>query len=842
MRGAPLRLLPPRGRRGAVALLALGWAVAASAGEAPRIGVGQPAGFDTVLQAQEAVADVYVGGIAVGQARVRYRPGRITLLDADAVVAMLPDLLQPALVRQALATTDLDSHAGLVCAEEDTGVPACGTLRPEIAGVIFDERRFRLDVFVADRLRAIHPVAPRAYLAPPTAGLSLVDQIGGSIAGTGGRTNYGILNRAILARGEARIRNNLFWSSRFGLSVDTLVAEVDRPGVRYSAGAMWVPGIELIGRRRLVGAGIQSQIDTRLDRTVIAGTPLVVALAARARVEILRDGRLLSSRTYDPGNQTLDTTTLPDGAYEVVLHIQEAGGGTRDERRFFTRNAAIAAIGDPIFFGYAGLLGEDRRRAPLATTRTPLYVGGVARRFSPRLALDATVMGTDRTALLELGGYWLSRAAQLRVAGLASVRGDAGVFVQANSSGAARLNFTLDARRIWSRGDRPLIPFGGTATSGYDIVSIDRTAQLSAGSFAQVNGSISYNLSPGQVGLTASYRHDPRAGRSYAIGPSVYWPLVERAGVQVVLRGDATWSNHGRTALIGLAFQRLRARSTLSATAGARSTSGSGSGSGTAVVGSIGGSWQRDDVLGGDASLAGGLEREVDGTLARVRADVNAARGSLYADIAQPIAGDNGATQYSLNFQSTAAVTAGGIALHGREQQDSAIEVAVDGVARGTPFEVLVDNAPRGTMRAGTPLSLPVPAYRHYTVRLRSTGDEILQFDGGAKQVSVYPGNVSRLRWAAHRVVALFGRLVWPDGGAVADAAIHGSGAIAATDANGWFQIETTGDAVLEVQAPDGRSCRVAIAARPTPQGYAALGTLTCQHLPDTRLMASNSR
>ena len=119
------------------------------------------------------------------------------------------------------------------------------------------------------------------------------------------------------------------------------------------------------------------------------------------------------------------------GAYEVILHIQEASGATRDERRFFTRNAAVAAIGEPIFFAYAGLLGEDRRDAPLATTRIPFYQGGVARRFTPHLALDATVMGTDRTALLEIGGYWLARTAQLRVAPRGSVRGVAGGVVDA---------------------------------------------------------------------------------------------------------------------------------------------------------------------------------------------------------------------------------------------------------------------------------------------------------------------------------------------------------------------------------------------------------------------------
>ena len=591
----------------------------------------------------------------------------------------------------------------------------------------------------------------------------------------------------------------------------------------------------MIGRRRLLGAGIQSQVDTRLDRTALAGTPLIVSLTQHARVDILRDGRLLTSRSYDAGNRALDTTSLPDGAYEVVLHIQEAGGPARDERRFFTKNAAIAGIGEPIFFAYGGLLGRDTRHAPLATTGTPLLLAGIARRYTPHLALDATVMGTNRTGILEVGGYWLTAAAQARVAALASVHGDAGLLFQAYSSGAARINYTVDARRVWSRSGAPLIPLG-EPDRGYDIVQLDRTAQLSVGSFTQVNATISYNLKPGQIGVTAAYRRAPTEGRTYAVGPTIYWPLVQRAGVQVNLRADMTLSNHGGSAFVGLTFQRLRAHSAISGSLGARTITGAGEGTGTAVIGDIGGSWQRDHVLGGDATIAAGAEQDVGGTLLRGRAELNAARASVFADVAQPVAGDLGTTQYSLDFQTTAAVTRAGLAFEGHAQNDGGIRIAVMGAARGTPFEVLIDNAPRGTVRVGTPLSIAVAPYRQYAVRLRSTGGDIMMFDGGARMVTVYPGNVSRLAWSATRVVAMFGRLLWSDGSAVRHAAVQAPGAIGGTDEQGYFQIEAGADAVLKVRAPDGRSCQVTLDAHAGPGGYAPLGTLICvRPLPATQ-------
>ncbi|WP_137898464.1 TcfC E-set like domain-containing protein [Sphingomonas sp. 2SG] len=829
-----------RPRRGWRLALAAAAALCCSAGaradrpaDAPQLHVGAPAGFDQLLKPQEAMVDVFVGGRAVGQTRLRYGSGRVTLLEVDALLALVPDLIDIATARAALAAPELDAHPGLVC-PADADPASCRTLTPADAGVILDAARFRIDLFFNPRLLALHPASERRYLPPPEARLSLVDQIGGTVAGSDGYVDYTVLNRAILGYGHARVRSEMSYSSRYGLLADTLAAELDTPGYRYAAGVQWTPGIDLTGRRRILGVGVQSQIDTRLDRTLIAGSPLVVSLAARARVDVLRDGRLLTSRTYDAGNQALDTSSLPDGAYELVLHVTEAGGAVRDERRFFTKNAAIAAIGDPIVFAYAGLLANDRVGTFIATSRTPFYEAGIARRLTPQLALDATVLGTDRNALIELGGYWLGHAAQWRAAGLASLHGQFGVLAQATSSGTARLNYAVDLRRVWSPGGRPLIPLGDSVATAM-ILRADPAARVSTGGFTQVNGTINYALPRGQFALSGFYRRDQRARASYGLGPSLTIPLIQRGGLQVTVRGDATITNQGRAAFLGISLQRLRGTAAWSASAGLRASDVGGTQRGVAAVGGIAGAWQRDRVLGGELALSGGVEREVGGTLARGHADLRTRAAALYADVAQPLAGSNGATQYSFGFQTTAAATHRALVLQGRERNDAIIVVSVqeDGEPRrkgaaGAPFEVLVDNGTRGTVRLGETLAVSVPAYRQYAVRLRSTGEELMHLDGGTRKVSVYPGTVARLEWKTRHVVAMFGRLLWHDGTPVANAAIHAAGAIGDTDAAGYFQIETIRNAVLKIQAPDGRSCQLPVHAAATPDGYAALGTLAC--------------
>src|SRR6185437_1135057 len=113
-------------------------------------------------------------------------------------------------------------------------------------------------------------------------------------------------NRTILSLGSARIQTDASYASKLGVVVDDLAAEVDRRDLRYSAGLVWAPGLDLTGQRRIVGLGLGTQFDTRTDRDVLEGTPLVLFLATSAQVDLIVDGPLVTSRTYGAGNNVLD--------------------------------------------------------------------------------------------------------------------------------------------------------------------------------------------------------------------------------------------------------------------------------------------------------------------------------------------------------------------------------------------------------------------------------------------------------------------------------------------------------------------------------------------------------
>lgn len=806
-------------------------AASTSAGRLAFTMVQPPAGFDNLLQPQRTVVDVYYGGQRVGEASVVYQPGAFRFDDVGALLALLPELVDQAAIRQSLADSDLDPHRALACAPNQSG--NCGELRPPVAGIIFDQQRFRVDVFVAPEMLKVRSGLERGYLDAPAAGLTLVDSLGATVAGSDdGRTSYTIQNRTVIGDGTARLRSETSISSGIGFHVETLTAELDRPDLRYSAGLFSAPGMDLLGRRKMFGAGVGSQIDTRLDKYLLQGSPLILFLPRRARVDIVRDGRLLASRTYEAGSQNLDTSSLPDGSYDLTLRIQEAGAGVREERRFFIKNALVAPMGQTLFFAYAGVLAKESDQQPIGLSNIPYFQAGVAHRFTPHLALDASLVDVNGKIVGEIGGYLFTGIGQLRAAGMASSSGDMGLLLQANSLGRSAFGYAFDLRRVWSRSGAPIIPTNGWPSRSFNMVD-SNPGEGATGSFTQINANLTYRLGQARLGVSGYYRRD-RQDSSYAIGPTAYWPVLRRRGLELALEGHMTQSNQGRSGYLGFTLQLLRPRTSMSSSVGVRTASAGSSGTEAkpGTVAAIGGSWEHENILGGELSLAGALERTPDEDSARLSASSRGEYGSTFIDATRTLSGARKSTQYSASFQTGLAVTSKAALLGGKELGEGSIVVRVGGHATGTVFEVLVNDSPRGTLRAGSSLPLFLPPYRAYDVRIRPLDGDRASYDGRTRKVSIYPGTVASLEWKAEPVVAVFGRAVLADGSPIVFADITATSGVGQTDDQGYFQIETGTNEVLNVRTRDGRTCRLTIGNLKISNGYAPLGEQQCQASP----------
>lgn len=829
-RGAgPARLVPLL-----AASAALAWPTLARAADEAElaISVAAPEGYSVLAGRQTMVVDVFFGGRRVSEARIEAEHGRIAFADPAAVTAAIPGLKDRAKV-QAMLAVELPSNAPLVCSL-GSDRSACGRLDPDGLGVIFDRDSFRVDLFLDPALLEVEG-AGAAYLPAPTGGLSLINAVGAVVSGTVGEGGelYDVSDRLLVGRGQSRAIADVGYSSEIGFRAEEVVLQVDRPEMRFLGGAFWAPGTELIGRRKLLGAGIESQIDTRLDKEEIRANPLVVFLTQRSRIDIVRDGRILSSRSYEAGNQRIDTAGLPDGAYDVVLRITGSDGVVREEGRFFNKSRNIPSLGRQDFFVFAGVSIDDSYG--LAPSDEPFAQAGWARRLDDWIAVDATVTYLDEEVAVQAGGTLVTPLAIVYGALLGTSEGTRGGLIQVGSGGYSRLNFSADLRHLEVRGDPGLL--SGVA---FDLAEAADLPQAPGGdrawSYWQGGATVSWSVANLQLFGSAFYRKNDDARASYGVGPSVRWEFLQQSLLRLALDGNAAFTDRGTTGYLGVSLSLAGARSSYSARGGRRFSNVAGEPEGFA--GALSGGWHTRGPGGSEVDLGAGYEREPERNNLTVSGQLRGRAASLNADV---LHSENGRsqTQYNAGAQTVFAIGAGVVEVQSRNSGDSMLVVRLDGARESDRFEVLVDDAPAGELAGGGSLSLPMPSYRAYDVRLRAIGGQLTAYDGASRRVGLYPGTVQVLEWDVHPIRIIVGRLLHDDGTPVAGASLRAPGGLAETDMAGHFQIEVTDDSSLEVLLADGSSYRVQLPSRAGETEWASVGEVRCCSAPRAGALAA---
>jgi len=784
-----------------------------------------PEGFGQLASARPVLVDVYFGDRKIAETLAISRPGSLRLRSPDDVLSKLPEIIPTPELAAALAG-ELSTNSEAVCTSSNAG--RCGTIDPQVVGIIYDEDHFRVDVFVNPRfLRTTHAHL-EAYLPVPSAGLSLTNALGLNASGTLGSTSvYNLQNRTVIGIHNARIRANTSIATDLGLVVDDLVAEIDRKDMRYSAGMFWAPGNDFIGQRRIIGAGIGTQFDTWADQAQLHGTPLIVFLSQPSRVEILVDGRLVSSRAYGAGNVELDTSELREGSYSVMLRIRESNGSVHEERRFFVKNAQVPPSGHPIFYAYGGVLANTQRHQPISPSSTLYYQVGTAWRLRNSFAVDVAALGTQHKTILQAGAWFMKGSARLRAAGLYSSTGDWGALLQGSTSGSGPLSISFDLRRISSRDGKPLIPLPSYANT-FDLTP-PTGVQLAFGSYTQATGSVGLRLGAGYLSLVGSYRKDRHLSADYTVGPSINWPVVTRNQLQVVLEASAQRTRTATAAFAGLRVLFNSGRLSMLSTVGHGYQSEQGdhepaiSRAQSTFTAQY--SYQTEES---NLNFGGGVDRNITTTTAHAAGTLEGRFGNLRGDVVHDLEG-HGGTQYDVGLQSGLTLGASGIDVGARDLEQSAMVVSVSGDATAATFNVLVNNVPKGRVRIGRHLLLFVPPYHKYEVRLVPVAAVPVDYDTATREITLYPGNVQSLAWRAQSYFTVFGQAVTQNGVPISGALVQAAKGIAETDANGYFQLDVRRDDPITIAKADGPSCQIKLGDVTVRNDFASVGRVQCE-------------
>ncbi len=770
------------------------------------------------------VVDLYYGGSRRGEAFVRVTPGSIRFVEPQKVLSLLPQLKNYNLVLEAISEHELPSHQELRCSL-GSDPHKCGRTTPALLSVIYDPDKFRVDLFLNPEFVSVQSRVEEQYLRAMEGGPSLINSFGAVISGQLGerKQHATVFDQLVLAQGEKRLRADVSYSSAQGFEADRLLVEWDRPGLRYSAGALWSPGLDLSGPRKFLGGGLESQIDTRLDKDYLTGSPVVVYLEQRARVDVLRDGRLLSSAIYEAGNQRIDTSNLPDGSYSIILHIEEPGRTPRDERRFFTKSRQIPSLGRTDIFLFGGLLiDDDSGLAGQESTDAAYLQGGLAIRLNQNWAFGGSVALAGRTASSEFSATYLTSIARVRAAATADTDGAVGAIVQIASAGTSRFNFNFDLRRVVQDASRMLVNADGSKTAMSETTG---TLPLRPRrSYSQLGGLVSYDLANLRFLGTSYYREEAGQDPQYSIGPALEWDVLRRGRLTLTVRGDMTVTERGNAGFAGLSLRLVGPRSTYSALAGARIRSIDDGDSGEGAIAALSGAWARS-VAGGELSVGAGLEHQPMRENVTVSGDFRRPGGSLSLDVAHTD-GKIDTTQYSLGFKTTVAAGAGELQIGGRNANESLLVTRVEGADEDDIFEVLINEQPSGSITGTKSLALAMPAYRSYNVRIRPTGERLLDYDSAPRAVALYPGTVAKVEWKTSPITIKMGRLVTADGSSVSGATLTAPGTWAETDEGGNFQIEVADDVELMVTLRDGTSFATVLPRVHSASSVTRVGTI----------------
>ena len=796
-----------------------GQEIGADGPEEPAVRAQPPEDFIDLVEPQTNFVDIYYGGLKVATGLATFTPSSVQLLDPLAVMPALADVTDAELVLNAL-TGPLPTHSDLLCLPGDNQ-EACGVLSPEVAGVIFDRNRFRLSIFVNPNFRTLSSVEMGRYLEPTDTGPGLVSRMRGVISGGKDQDqSYIMRNNTVLAWMDNRLESSLLYDDQDHLFLDRGVFAVDRSDWRGASGLFRTEGLDSASQEKILGVGLSTQLDTRVDLDLAYAVPIILFLPNRSKVDILRDGRLMSSKVYEAGNQTLDTSALPNGSYDITLRIQEIGGDTTEETRFFSKNAELPPADTPQYVFQIGALVDDstadsddgNRRFIGTVEPVPILRAGTLHRLGENWGAFLDVMSSNEELLLEFGGVLRERPARLRGSLIATTAQDAGFTLRYSDRLDDQFGYSMAMRQIFVK----------DSTTSNDPTTFDPFTST----VSEFSGGLNYSLlDPAMtLGFQGSYNRQD-TGTTWSAGPSMSALLWQSSAYDFRFAASATQGSEQFLAIAQLVMSYRDDNWSALASMGFRVETGGDTGpENSASVGYL-----KNLEDGRQFQFNTGVFRTVQQTNLSATGSYVDPLGAVAVNYERTLAETN-STTYSGEVEFDLVGNTDGFAVTGFGGSNSAIIVALDGeVPEDAQFDVIINGSVRARLDSATSAPIVLEPYRSYDVSILSHSQSLFDYELEAQRVTLFPGSVATMTWHVLRILPVFGRVVRADGDPVRLAKVEGAHDVSTTDAEGYFQAQVNGTEFLEFTAPGQQPCRVTIGDLPHEAVFYDLGTVVCE-------------
>ncbi len=780
-----------------------------------------PPGFEDLAGPQTNQVDVFFQNRLLLSTIATYDFETLRFHNPQLVAEQIEDLIDPDAILK-IIRNPLAINADLLCLSQ-TANEDCGLLEPNIAGIIFDEGRFRVDLFINPLQLETKAIYSTKFLPPAEDKLSTIHVLNLNLSGTDEfEDRFNMQANSMLAFGDSRVNVQSNFTDNEDFVIDEFSVQKDNPGWEAEAGVFNTESnaSNFFSEQDVLGARVKTSTNTRTDLEYASGTAIFIFLSQRSRVEVFKDDRLIDAKFYEAGNRQLDTSRFPDGAYNISVRIREENGRERREEYFFVRNASLPPIGEPQYYVEAGKINEVQQDSTLPeTTDNYIIHAGGSIRVKENLAVEAEVANSNDESMLQLGLTHLIAGLESHLNIMTTTESDWGVSVR-ESWYTEKFAISVDLRHI-SEGDE------NDDLDRFDFVNATRT---------QASASLTHKFLGGRAFWR--YRHNDRSDAIKSETYSVRYRRQIFRNHRYQLDWDFEANKDSDDYLIGanLNFRFRKGQNEIIFSPGLQ-TRKSDNERDDDVVGNI--AWQhteRNPVLGRlQSRVFHTRESDFSTTGINVTSESRYGYNEIEIDQTRDEDTDNNILGYSMRSQFNLASDFKTVSVGGSRYSRSAVIVDLTGQPKGAKFEVFVDRQSAGFAEVGARTIIPLPAYDTYDIRLESRADTFLSFDENPRQVTLYPGNVNAMTWQVDRVLIFIGRALDLNGDAIQYARIENAGSFAGTDDRGWFQVETGQMDALILSKKDGTRCKLSLGEYNADQDVHVLNDLLCVPISDSQ-------
>ena len=772
----------------------------------PALGKGQtaqndrsiPEGFEDLAEDRRDMVDVLYKGRPIGVFEIVQSPDTVLFINPDSLIDALPELTDDA--RRKLSMP-LQRNQAKAC-PKGLVVDGCGHIEAEDVGIIHTTELFRVDLFIA--LTALKEHSEVEYLPAPEDKFNTLTALNFVASGTDDDSalRFSANASSIASLGAKRLVSDLEWTDEFGVRVREGFIAADLRTTRAYAGLFESRSLFTQRDVRVLGVGFKSQLDTLLNREKLIGSPLIIFLRDRGRVEVLFDGRLLIANTYPSGNVQLDTSNFPEGNYELEIRISDSSGPPRIERRLFTKDGTIPLPNRGLFFFESGI------EQPRSFARDADQNGGGM--------LRAGVSFRVASALVAGAGFDVREA-----------RSEAsGSFTYFNSYLTTRINGALSndgARGLLSISSNASGPFAYGGIVRYERLDDNLSSGDLRQSILQGSGYGSWTSGIARVSIIGDYR-EVGGSADYSVSATGQIDIARSQSVQVSLVADGTLSSTGNGYFAGVRLNLFGSRNNVESVLGIRAPPDRTSSSSPWTRHAYGTSFDIAQQAQLNAQGFGEFEqgRETIGGAA----DIRATHFDAFADFTST--NDVGRNRKDFSFGAGSLVSFNGetVTAARKEAAQGLVRVAVKGSRIDDRFEVYVNDQLRGLVHGNKALTLQLPPYRQYAVRIKAIRSGPLAFAQNNKTIVLYPGNVVDALFEVTTVVPVLGRLMRKNETPLPHVSVSWKREIGQTDDDGYFQLETVSGAELNVMLADGHKTSIFLPTFDAASQFVNVGTI----------------